>query len=56
MNNLLEKQFSKVVEEKMRKSYETKEERLARIARRLGIPEHGNGKRKKRTKKKGGRK
>lgn len=51
----LEKQFNNVVSEKIKKAFETDEERNARVMRKLGIQKHGKGKRKKR-KKKGGKK
>lgn len=50
----LEKQFNNVVSEKIRKSFETDEERNERVMRKLGIQKHGKGKRKR--KKKGGKK
>ena len=36
--------------------YETKEEKMERIMKQLGIEKHGKGKRKKKNKKKGGKK
>ena len=55
----LEKSFNKAIETsadmKKQKFYETKEERLKRIMKQLGIQEHGKGKKKK-NKKKGGKK
>ena len=54
--NILEKQFSKIdMGNKKRKKKETKEERLSRISASYGF-NHGKGKRKKRTKKRGGSK
>lgn len=54
---VLEKQFSNVNMNKRtkKKKKETKEERLSRIADSYGL-KHGKGKRKKRTKKRGGSK
>ena len=55
----LDKQFKGAINNKNRKKYikkETKEERLERIGKQLGIQKHGKGKRKKRNKKKGGSK
>jgi hypothetical protein len=55
---VLEKQFSKVDmnnTKKKKKKKETREERLSRIADSYGL-KHGKGKRKKRTKKRGGSK
>ena len=55
--NVLEKQFSKIdmKNKKRKKKKETKEERLARISASYGF-KHGKGKRKRRTKKRGGSK
>lgn len=54
---VLEKQFSNVNMNKgtKKKKKETREERLSRIADSYGL-KHGKGKRKKRTKKRGGSK
>lgn len=51
----LEKQFHNILVEKEKRSRETKEEKLERISRQLGIQKHGKGKRKKKNKKKGGK-
>lgn len=54
----LEKAFDGAIrtssEAKTKKFYETKEERMERIMKQLGIEKHGKGKKKK--KKKGGKK
>ena len=55
----LDKQFKGAINNKNKKKYikpESKEERLERISKQLGIQKHGKGKRKKRNKKKGGSK
>lgn len=50
-------QTSKAKESEMyRRYYETKEEKMERIMKQLGIEKHGKGKRKKKNKKKGGKK
>lgn len=53
--DVLEKQFSKAISEKIKRQFESVEERNIRIMNKLGIQKHGKGKRKKR-KKKGGKK
>ena len=57
--NVLEKQFSKInaggKSKKKKQKKETREERLSRISASYGF-NHGKGKRKKRTKKRGGSK
>ena len=56
----LEKQFKGAINgsksKKRERVIETKEERLERIRKQLGIQKHGKGKRKKKNKKKGGKK
>jgi hypothetical protein len=50
-------QTSKAKESEMyKKYYETKEEKMERLMKQLGIEKHGKGKRKKKNKKKGGKK
>ena len=54
--NILEKQFNKIdMGNKKRKKKETREQRISRISASYGFT-HGKGKRKKRTKKRGGSK